>query len=310
MDKKMIDIIVPVFNEADNISLFRTAIEKTFAPLKYNYTIYFIDDGSIDESLKIIKDFSMSYNNIKYITFSRNFGKDAAIQAGLKYSKGDACIMIDADLQHPVELIPEMIHYWENDYDTIYAFRDKANEHVSFAHQMSASFFYKTLILLSDIEIENGATDYRLTDRKVIDVLNNFSENDPYFRGLTKWIGFKQKAIPYTPNKRLHGTTKYSKRALLKLALRGITSFSVKPLNIATYLGFTFSILSLLYIPYILYSLWFGHPISGWASVIATVVFFGGLQLMILGIIGLYLGKLFMNSKHRPHFIISEENAS
>lgn len=306
--KKQIDIIVPVYNEQENLLLFISAIEKTFADLPYTFTIFFIDDGSKDSSLALIKHFSNENKNVKFVSFSRNFGKDAAMQAGLHVSTGDAAITIDADLQHPVEMIPQMLQHWEDGNDIVYAYREKSNEFVSLSHKLSAAFFYKILNSISDIDIEDGATDFRLTDKKVVRVLNGLSEYEPYLKGLTKWVGFSQKAIPYMPNKRAHGESKYSKRALIRLALRGITSFSVKPLSLAIYIGFTISILSVLYIPYTIYSLVKGLNVSGWASIIVTISFFGGLQLMILGIIGIYLGKLFINSKNRPHYIIKEKN--
>jgi dolichol-phosphate mannosyltransferase len=308
INKKQIDIIVPVYNEFENIPLFTEAIEQVFLNGNYTYRIYFVDDGSKDDSLSLIREISDKNQHIKYISFSRNFGKDAAMQAGLHMSKGEAAITIDADLQHPIEMIPKMLELWEEGNDIVYAYREKANEYVGFTHKISAAFFYKILNALSDIEMEDGATDFRLTDQKVVQVLNNFSENEPYFKGLTKWIGFKQFAIPYSPKQRIHGKSKYSKRALLKLAIRGITSFSVKPLSLAIYIGFIIALSSVLYIPYTIYSLVNGLNVSGWASIIVTIAFFGGLQLMILGIIGIYLGKLFINSKNRPHYIVKEKN--
>ncbi|MFY7964216.1 MAG: glycosyltransferase family 2 protein [Chitinophagaceae bacterium] len=306
---QLISIIIPAFNEEKNVSIIAAAIEQVFANTKYTYEIIFVDDGSKDDSANVVKQLSLKNDNIKYIFFSRNFGKDNALSAGLQKAKGDAIVTIDADMQHPPEMILQMIELWQQGNEVVYTYREEKNEHASKINHLGSSLFYKTINKLSDIELEDGTADYRLIDRKVVDVLNALPENDPFYRGLVKWVGFNQKSIPYTPNERNEGVTKYSKRALTRLALKGITSFSTKPLNIAIYLGFTFSLLSLLYIPYAILSLYFGwDALSGWASIIVTIAFFGGLQLMILGIIGLYLGKLFMQNKQRPHFIIKETN--
>ena len=172
----------------------------------------------------------------------------------------------------------------------------------------TSNMFYNLINNLSDIDLEPGTADFRLMDRKVVEAFRVFKETDLFMRGLVKWMGFNQIGIEYDPAQRTQGKSKYTLKRMVRFALEGITSFSIRPLYIATYLGFIFSILSLLYIPYIIYSFYFGHIISGWASMIATIAFFGGLQLMILGIIGMYLGKLFMQSKQRPHYIVKESN--
>ena len=306
--KKLISILIPVYNEEGNVPAITKAIQEVFANLAFDFEIVFVNDGSADNSLSIIKKIAETQTNIFYISFSRNFGKDNALLAGLKYANGDAIVTIDADLQHPPEMIPEMLALWEQGNDIVYTHRENKNEHASNFNQFTSKMFYRIVNNLSDVELEDGIADYRLLDKKVVNVLNNLHEDRPFFRGLVKWVGFQQKGIPYTPNPRIAGETKYSTKALTRLALQGITSFSVKPLTIAIYLGLTFSVLSTLYIPYVLISLYKGYAISGWTSIIVTIAFFGGLQLMILGILGIYLGKLFMQSKQRPHFIIKESN--
>jgi len=306
--KKLITILIPVYNEEGNVPAITKAVQEIFKDLNFNFEIVFVNDGSADNSLSIIKETASTQNNIFYISFSRNFGKDNALLAGFKYSNGDAIITIDADMQHPPEMIPQMLELWEQGNDVVYTHREDKNEHASNFNQLSSKMFYRLVNNLSDIELEDGIADYRLLDRKVVDVFNNLHEDRPFFRGLVKWVGFQQIAIPYTPNPRIAGESKYSNRALTRLALQGITSFSVKPLTIAIYMGLTFSVLSTLYIPYVLISLYKGYAISGWTSIIVTIAFFGGLQLMILGILGIYLGKLFMQSKQRPHFIVKESN--
>ena len=305
---KLISILIPVFNEEGNVTAITAAIREVFANQDYEFEIIFVNDGSSDNSLVSIKKLATQCQNIVFLSFSRNFGKDNALLAGMKYAKGDAVITMDADLQHPPEMIPEMLHFWEEGNQVVYTYREEKNQHSSNFNQLTSSLFYKLLNNLSDVELENGIADYRLLDRKVINILNSLHEDHPFFRGMVKWVGFQQKGLPYTPHARVAGTTKYSNRALTRLALQGITSFSTKPLAIAIYLGFTFSLLSILYVPYVLWSLYYGKAISGWTSTIVTIAFFGGLQLMILGILGIYLGKIFMQSKQRPQFIIQESN--
>ena len=306
--KKLISILIPVYNEEGNVPAITEAIRAVFENIHFNYEIVFVNDGSADNSLAIIKEIAITQNNIFYISFSRNFGKDNALLAGFKYCKGDAIITIDADMQHPPEMIPGMLQLWEEGNDVVYTYRSDRNQHASNFNQFTSRMFYKVINNLSDVDLEDGIADYRLLDKSVVGVFNNLHEDRPFFRGLIKWVGFQQKGIPYMPKPRVAGETKYSAKALVRLALQGITSFSVKPLTIAIYLGLTFSLLSTLYIPYVLISLYKGYAISGWTSIIVTIAFFGGLQLMILGILGIYLGKLFMQSKQRLHFIIKETN--
>ena len=304
-----VSVVIPVFNEEGNIKAIVENLDLVFRDLpEINYEIIFVDDGSSDESLPVIMSLSAVNPHIFYINFSKNFGKDNAIIAGLKFSHADAVITIDADLQHPPSLIPEFIKWWRQGYDVVYAFRKDKNIHAGFFTRIRSKLFYKAISAFSDVQMENGISDYKLIDKKVVNVINNLPEDRPFLRGLIKWVGFKQKPVEYEPMERHTGTTKYSVTNLMKLATQGLTSFSTKPLTFAIYLGFFFSASSLLYIPYILLSLYFDLARSGWASIIFTISFFGGLQLMIMGIIGLYLGKTFIQSKHRPRYIIQSSN--
>lgn len=304
----LISVVIPVFNEEWNIPIISNSIASLFNAIPYDYEILFVNDGSTDNSLQALKTVAAENKHIKYISFSRNFGKDNALLAGFDFAKGDAVITMDADMQHPPELIPKLIDLWQQGNAVVYTYREDKNEHAAKMNQLSSTFFYRLINHLSDVELEDGIADYRLLDKKVVAILNNLHEDRPFFRGLVKWVGFQQTGIPYKPHARATGETKYDHKALVRLALQGLTSFSVKPLNIAIYLGFSFSALSVCYLPYVLYSLLYGKAISGWASTIVTIVFFGGLQLMILGIMGIYLGKLFMQSKQRPKYIIDETN--
>ncbi len=307
--KKKICIVIPACNEEKNIPLIIDAIKGVMNVDSYNYSITFVDDGSTDNTLAVLKAKTQEDPNVFFIGLSRNFGHQNALKAGIDSvdDTADAVIMMDGDLQHPPELIPVMLEKWEEGNEVVFTIR-KDNDQLPLFKRKTSGLFYNLLNKLSDMELEPGAADFRLIDKNVLHVFKRFNENDLFLRGLSKWIGFKQVGIEYIPGNRFSGTTKYTIKKMVRFALQGITSFSTKPLYIAAYLGFGFSVLSLLYIPYIIYSYFFDKPISGWSSLIATIAFFGGLQLMILGIIGLYLGKLFMQSKNRPHYIIRESN--
>lgn len=304
---KKIAIVIPVCNEKGNVSLMTEAVCNVMDTLPYKYTINFVDDGSSDGTAEVLKETAAANNKVFFISLSRNFGHQNALKAGLDLSNADAVISMDGDLQHPPALIPELIKHWESGVDIVYTIR-KDHQEVPMMKRKTSNMFYNLMNSLSDIELEAGTADFRLMDKRVVDVCRTFNEMDLFWRGLVKWIGFTQLGIEYEPAERKFGKSKYTYKKMMQFALRGITSFSIKPLSIAIYLGFTFSILSLLYIPYTIYALYFGHAISGWASMIVTIAFFGGLQLMILGIIGMYLGKLFLQSKDRPHYIIKETN--
>jgi len=307
--KKKVCIVIPVCNEEKNIPIIIEAIKQVIDAAVYDYTITFVDDGSTDDTLAVLKNKARETSNIFFIALSRNFGHQNALKAGINSidETADCIIMMDGDLQHPPDLIPVMLNKWAEGYEVVFTIR-KDNERIPLFKRKTSGLFYTLLNKLSDIELDPGAADFRLMDKNVWQVFKNFNENDLFLRGLSKWIGFKQVGIEYIPGNRYNGSSKYTVKKMVRFALQGITSFSTKPLYIAAYLGFAFSMLSLLYIPYIIYSYFFDKPISGWSSLIATIAFFGGLQLMILGIIGLYLGKLFMQSKNRPHYIIRESN--
>lgn len=304
-----ISVVIPVFNEEGNINVVVEKLKIIFKQLPtFSYEIIFVDDGSTDQSLPVLMSLSVNNPNIFYLSLSRNFGKDNALMAGIKYSKSDSVITMDGDLQHPPELIPELIKWWQQGYDVVYAYRKDKNTHAGFFTRIRSKLFYYIINALSDVQIENGISDFKLIDRKVINIINNLPEDKPFLRGIIKWVGFKQKPVGYEPNERYSGCTKYSFTSLIHLATQGLTSFSTKPLSFAIYLGFFFSASSLLYVPYVLISLYYHLERPGWTSIIVTIVFFGGLQLIIMGIIGLYLGKTFIQGKNRPGYIIQSSN--
>jgi polyisoprenyl-phosphate glycosyltransferase len=305
---KHVNIVVPVYNEEENILSLITEVQAVFEALPYPYSFILVDDGSTDGTLDVLRMAASADRRIRYISLSKNFGHQNALKAGLDHARGDCVITMDGDLQHPPKLIPELLHYWEEGYDVVYTLRQDDESNTRYFKRKTSSLFYKVMNRLAGLDIEQGSADFRLLSKKVAYTLQGIDEHEVFFRGLVKWVGFRQIGIPYKANAREKGHSKYSFKKMVKFAVQGITSFSTKPLYIAAYLGFAFSLLSLLYIPYALASYFLGHVVSGWASIIVTIAFFGGLQLSILGIIGLYIGKVFMQGKKRPLYIIKELN--
>lgn len=304
---RLVSFVIPACNEEKNIPVIVKEIAAIMDSLPYAYRLLFVDDGSSDHTLSVLQQLSKENQHVQYLSLSRNFGHQNALKAGLDHAEGDAVIMMDADLQHPPALIPLLLEKWEEGTDMVYTIR-KEQEDLSLLKRKTSALFYDVINNMSDIELEQGTADFRLMDKKVVDAFRQLREHELFIRGLVKWMGFSQVGIAYVPAARLSGTSKYTIKKMVRFALQGITSFSTKPLYMAAYLGFTFAFLSVLYIPYIVYSFYQGHTVSGWASIVAAIAFFGGLQLMILGIIGLYLGKLFMQSKNRPHYFIKERS--
>ena len=301
----LISIVVPCYNEADNIRILINRIKKVL--LSYRYEIIFVDDGSTDDTLQTLIQLSISDKKIKYISFSRNFGQQVAIRAGIDYAKGDCTITMDADMQHPPESIPEMIYLWDKGFDVVNAIRDNANR-LSFVKKWSSKCFYWILSKIADHEVISDVADFRLFDKKVRTIVCNLSEKDLYLRGLFAWIGFKQTTISYDEGERQYGRTKYSTKKMLSLASNGITSSSIRPLRFALSIGIVFAFLAFVYVAYAIIVMFMGLTVSGWASIVASIVFLAGVQLMVLGVMGEYIGKLYMNSKKRPHYIIDQDN--
>ncbi len=307
--KKKLSVVIPSFNEEGNIEELANRLLVILKAQPYSYEVIFVDDGSSDGTLDKLKGLGQLDNNLYYLELSRNFGHQNALKAGYDFATGDAVISMDGDMQHPPELIPQFIEKWEEGYDVVYSTRAYQDDTTIFKTKTS-DLFYGMINSLSDTKLEKGTADFRLIDRKVANVLVQLNENGLFMRGLIKWLGFKQYAIHYQADARFSGKSKYTFRRMFRFAVEGITAFSVKPLYMATGVGMFFSIASLLYAPYILYSYFFRpeHEAQGWASLLTTVVFFGGMQLMVLGIIGTYLGKLFMQAKQRPNYIIRSTN--
>lgn len=306
-DKVTISIVIPCYNEEGNIEILHHQINNILSDTTIEYI--FVDDNSKDNTLAIIEQLSDNNTNVKYISFSRNFGHQSALRAGLEYATGGCVISIDGDLQHPPELLKTLINKWKEGYDVVYTIRKDA-KNVSVFKKVTSSLFYKLLNSLSDVEINQGSADFRLLDKRIVHVLtNDITEYHLFYRGLISWIGYKQIGIEYIPNKRFSGKSKYSFMKMFNLAIDGITSFSIKPLKLAILLGLLLSVLSGIYGIYVLsMSIFTDETVEGWSSVLLSILFIGGVNMVLLGIIGEYIGKLYIQSKNRPYYLIKKTN--
>jgi polyisoprenyl-phosphate glycosyltransferase len=300
-----VSVVIPAYNEEGNFEQLTGKLVELLS--KYpSYEILFVDDGSEDNTLAILQDLHRRNPRIRYLSLSRNFGHQNALKAGLDHAVGDCVITMDADLQHPPRLIPRFVDKWQAGFDIVTTIR-KDDRRVFFLKRLTSGIFYRLMNRLADIHIPKGAADFRLLDRAVVDVLKDTKEYYLFFRGLISWVGFKQCALQYVPEERFAGQTKYSLKRMLGFALTGFTSFSLKPLRLSVLLGLFFAVLAFVYGIYaILLKFFTDQAIPGWASVLVSVLFIGGFQLIVLGIIGEYIGKLFMESKQRPHYIVKE----
>ena len=303
----LISLVVPAFNEEENLSVLVQRLMAVMAP--YNqYEILLIDDGSTDQTRFILRKLAQTYPVVRFLSFSRNFGHQMALRAGYEHARGECVISLDADLQHPPELIPTLIEKWHQGYDVVYTVREP-DFNASWFKRTTSQKFYQMLRAVSDLQLEDGAADFRLLDRKVVDVLNQFKENDLFLRGTISWIGFRQTRLLYRPDERFAGRSKYSLRKMVNLAVMGITSFSTKPLYASVLLGFVMSLLAGLFGLEVLYEKYFtNQTVSGWTTLVLLMVLMGGFQFIMMGIIGVYLGKTFMEVKGRPAYIISDTN--
>ena len=304
-----LDIIVLCYNEEKMIPLFYKEVTKVLNPLDIFYNLIFIDDGSSDNTLKIIKKLAISSENVKFLSFSRNFGKEAGIYAGLKSSSADYVCMIDVDLQDPPSLIPEMVSILDDGHYDCVATRRISRKGEPFIRSFLSDSFYKLFNRFSDIELVNGVRDYRMMKRAMVDAILELCEYNRFSKGIFSWVGFETKYLEYENIERVKGETNWSLLNLFKYSLEAIMSFSTTFLHISTILGITFSILSFIFIiVIILRTLLFGDPVSGWPSTISTILLVGGVQLLSIGILGQYLAKTYLETKQRPIYIIKESN--
>ena len=305
---KKISVVVPMYYEEEVARECYTRLKNVLEKIEnYNYEIIFVNDGSKDKTLEILKEIAKENKNVKIISFSRNFGHQCAVTAGLRYVTGDAIVIIDADLQDPPELIPKMIKLWEEGNEVIYGKR-KSREGESRFKLLTASMFYKTLNALSDVEIPKDTGDFRLVDRKVVEVINSLPEHNKFLRGLFSWVGFKQKPFEYERKERYAGKTKYPLKKMLKLAQDGIFSFSIKPLKIVGAMGILSVLISIILLVYAVLSYAFdwNNLVPGWTSLMVTMTFIGGMILISLWMIGEYIGRIYDETKRRPEYIVEE----
>jgi dolichol-phosphate mannosyltransferase len=303
----MISFIVPVYNEAESIEELYTRLTTVLRGESIPYELLFVDDGSRDASVSVLKKIRSQDSSVKILSFSRNFGHQVALTAGLDHVTGDAVIMMDADLQHPPELIPKMIRLWKDEgYDVVYTVRDYERS-ATFFKRITSAVFYRFINAFSQTSIPANAADFRLLSRSAADSLRQLRERGRFMRGLVSWIGFRQASVPYTAGARSKGETKYSLRRMLRFGMDGLVSFSTVPLSLSTLLGFIVSLFSFAYGALTVYWKYFtDQVVQGWATIVVLVLFLGGIQLLCLGIMGEYLGKIYEELKQRPLYIVKE----
>ena len=302
-----ISVVIPAHNEAENLPVLLDDLCAALAPLG-RAEIVCVDDGSTDNTFAVLFEAASRNDQIKYVRLSRNFGHQAALRAGLSYSSGDCVISMDADMQHPVRLIPQMVEKWREGYDVVLTLRSESDDLPVFKRWTSRVFYF-LINALSDVHIDPGSADFRLLDRKVVDVIKSLSEADFFLRGIIPWVGFKSCKIDYVPDRRRFGDTKYSIRKMISFAISGVVSNSVQPLRLAAILAAVISGLAGLYTLYALHIyLVYGRVVPGWASVVVATSFIGGLQLLVLGVIGEYIGRILRESRKRPGFVVSATN--
>lgn len=303
----LLSIVVPCFNEDESVGIFLEEIQKTLKD--YNFEVIYVNDGSSDNTLKYIKELASKNSNVKYISFSRNFGKESAIFAGLKYASGDYICLMDADLQHPPKLIPEMLEaVLDEGYDVAAARRvsRKGEPKIKsfFSHR-----FYKVFNRISDIDMVEGATDYRIMTRQVVDSVLNLPEYNRFSKGLFQWVGFDTKWIEYENIERIAGESTWSFWGLIKYSIEGLVAFTTLPLSVSTFLGMVFSVIAFIYMLFIIIRyLIYSEAVPGYPTLICSLLLLGGIQLLSIGVLGKYLEKTYFEAKNRPIFIVKESN--
>ena len=306
---KKISIIIPAYNEEESFPLLYDRLKKLMDDMEnYEFEILFVNDGSKDKTIEIIKDLRKKDERICYVDFSRNFGKEIAMIAGLDYATGDCVIFMDADLQDPPELIPELVKYWEEGYDDVYAKR-RSRKGETWLKKFTSKMYYRVLQHLTKVEIQEDTGDFRLLDRRCVNALKKLRESQRNTKSMFSWIGYKKKEVLYDRDPRIAGTTKWNYKKLIDLAIDGITSFTTSPLRLATYVAIpTFIVLFIYFIYVIVKSIVIHEAIQAYQAIILLILFFSGIQILLFGIIGEYLGRIFNETKNRPLYLINEYN--
>lgn len=305
---RKISILVPCYNEEQVLPLFLQAVKPIVADDRYTWEIVLVDDGSTDGTLAIMQQAHAEDNRIQYLELSRNFGKESALLAGLDYIQGDAVVIMDADLQHPVSVIPEMIKQWEAGFDDVYA-RRKTRGKESGMRRILTRCYYRLLQASSTTNVYPNVGDFRLLDRSCINALRTMRETDRYTKGMYTYIGFRKTYVDFEQEERAAGTSKWGFWKLMRLAINGLLSSSIKPLQISTKIGITVSFIAFIYLIYVFFkALLYGDPVRGYPTLIIAILFLGGLQLLSIGILGEYIGRIFHESKRRPTYFIRTYN--
>ena len=304
---KKITILIPAYNEQAVLKYLYERLESLANSSKsYEFEFLFINDGSKDSTLEIIKRFALKDKRISYINLSRNFGKEIAMIAGLDNVKGDAAVIIDADLQDPPELIPKMLDLWEKGYDDVYA-RRRSRDGESWFKKMTSKLYYRLLQKSTNVPIQIDTGDFRLLDKRCVEALQSMRESQRYTKGMFSWIGYKKKEITYDRDPRAAGQTKWNYPKLLNFAIDGITSFTTAPLRISSVIGAATSLVAFIFIMVVVVkTILFGDPVEGYPSLMAVILFLGGIQLLSIGIIGEYIGRIFIETKNRPLYFVEE----
>ena len=306
MPCNLVSVVVPVYNEAEVIGeMYRrlTHVASTLPDLDYELVV--VDDGSRDESYSSLVSLARTDPRLRVLKLSRNFGHQTAITAGIDVARGDAVVVIDADLQDPPEVIPDMVERWREGFDVVYGVRAKRSGE-TMMKLATASVFYRMLHRMTNISIPVDAGDFRLMSRRAADQLRAMREKDRFVRGLISWIGFQQTSVPYHREARFAGKTKYPLRKMLKFAADGLTSFSTAPLKLATWMGYLASAFAFIYLASVFVQKWLGRTVEGWATIMVAMLFMGGVQLICLGIMGEYIGRIFTEAKQRPLYVVEE----
>ena len=306
---KKVTIIIPTYNEQDSLPFLYERIEKLINSIdNYEFEILFVNDGSKDKTLELIKEYRKKDPRISYVDFSRNFGKEIAMIAGLDYAKGDCVIFMDADLQDPPELIPQMLKYWEEGYDDVYAQR-KSRKGETFLKKFTSKMYYKVLQSLTNVEIQKDTGDFRLLDKRCVNALKKLRESQRCSKSMFSWIGYNKKAIFYDRDPRIAGKTKWNYKKLVNLAIDGITSFTTSPLRISTYIAIPTFMMLIIYFIYVIAKCCIQKvAIQAFQATILLILFFSGIQILLFGIVGEYLGRIFNETKNRPLYLIKEYN--
>jgi glycosyltransferase involved in cell wall biosynthesis len=306
LSRPCLSVVLPVYNEERNVAAMAARLAEIAGPFG-SYEILFVDDCSTDRSLSEIKGLAIRDRRIRFVAFTRNFGHQAALRAGLRYARGDAVILMDCDFEHPPELIPAMIAEWRKGAKIVVTERTSAPRQVSFLKSLSSRLFYRLLDAIGDVRIEPGSADFLLLDRAVVDTINGFEMREIFLRGLVRWLGYPLAKLTFTQGTRQEGESKFTLRRMIDFAVMGIIAHSIKPLRIAIHLSLVFAAIGVLLLVYSIASfLWVGHTVAGWTSVMSAIALLGAGQFLVLGIIGEYIGRLLGETRKWPVYLVAE----